>query len=37
MTDKKETALDAKFAAVVGKWRHHILDDIIRHSWAWYV
>jgi UDP-glucose 4-epimerase len=31
------TASDAKFASVVGKWRHHILDDIIRHSWAWYV
>jgi UDP-glucose 4-epimerase len=31
------TASDAKFASVVGKWRHHILDDIIRHAWAWYV
>jgi UDP-glucose 4-epimerase len=31
------TASDAKFASVVGKWRHHTLDDIIRHAWAWYV
>jgi UDP-glucose 4-epimerase len=31
------TASDAKFASVVGKWRHYTLDDIIRHSWAWYV
>jgi len=31
------TASDAKFASIVGKWRHYILDDIIRHSWAWYV
>ena len=31
------TASDAKFASVVGKWRHHILDDIIRHTWSWYV
>jgi UDP-glucose 4-epimerase len=30
------TASDAKFASIVGKWRHHILDDIIRHTWAWY-
>jgi len=31
------TASDAKFASVVGKWRHHTLDDIIHHAWAWYV
>jgi UDP-glucose 4-epimerase len=31
------TASDAKFASIVGKWRHYTLDDIIRHSWAWYV
>ena len=31
------TASDEKFAAVVGPWRHHTLDDIIRHAWAWYV
>jgi UDP-glucose 4-epimerase len=31
------TASDAKFASVVGKWRHHILDDIICHTWKWYV
>jgi len=31
------TASDAKFAAAVGQWRNYILDDIIRHSWAWYV
>ena len=31
------TASDAKFASIVGKWRHHILDDIIRHTWSWYV
>jgi UDP-glucose 4-epimerase len=31
------TASDEKFAAVVGKWRNYTLDDIIRHSWAWYV
>ena len=30
------TASDAKFTAVVGKWRNYILDDIIQHSWAWY-
>ena len=30
------TASDEKFAAVVGQWRHYTLDDIIRHSWAWY-
>ena len=30
------TASDAKFASVVGKWRHHTLDDIIRQSWDWY-
>jgi UDP-glucose 4-epimerase len=31
------TASDEKFAAIVGRWRYHTLDDIIRHSWAWYV
>ena len=31
------TASDAKFASIVGKWRYHTLDDIIRHTWAWYV
>jgi UDP-glucose 4-epimerase len=31
------TASDEKFAAVVGRWRNYILDDIIRHTWAWYV
>ena len=31
------TASDEKFAAAAGQWRNYILDDIIRHSWAWYV
>jgi UDP-glucose 4-epimerase len=31
------TASDEKFTAVAGRWRNYILDDIIRHSWAWYV
>ena len=31
------TASAAKFDLVVGAWRHHDLDAIIKHAWAWYV
>jgi UDP-glucose 4-epimerase len=27
----------AKFGMVAGAWRHHTLDDMIQHAWAWYV
>jgi UDP-glucose 4-epimerase len=30
------TASAAKFDLVAGKWKHHELDDMIRHAWAWY-
>ena len=30
------TASAAKFGLVAGKWKHHELDDMIRHAWAWY-
>ena len=30
------TASAAKFDLVVGAWRHHTLDDMIQHAWAWY-
>jgi len=31
------TANPAKFGMVAGAWRHHDLDDMIQHAWAWYV
>ena len=31
------TASSAKFDMVAGAWRHYLLDDMIRHAWAWYV
>jgi UDP-glucose 4-epimerase len=31
------TASAAKFGMVAGEWRHHTLDDMIGHAWAWYV
>ena len=31
------TASSAKFDLVAGAWRHHTLDDMIQHAWAWYV
>ncbi len=31
------TANPAKFDLVAGAWRHHTLDDMIQHAWAWYV
>jgi UDP-glucose 4-epimerase len=30
------TASAAKFGLVAGAWKHHDLDDMIRHAWAWY-
>jgi UDP-glucose 4-epimerase len=30
------TASAAKFGMVAGEWKHHDLEDIIRHAWAWY-
>ena len=30
------TASAAKFGMVAGTWKHHDLDDMIRHAWAWY-
>jgi UDP-glucose 4-epimerase len=30
------TASAAKFGMVAGEWRHHTLDDMIQHAWAWY-
>jgi UDP-glucose 4-epimerase len=30
------TASAAKFGMVAGAWKHHGLDDMIRHAWAWY-
>jgi len=26
----------AKFGMVAGEWKHHDLDNMIRHAWAWY-
>ena len=31
------TATSKKFDAVAGAWRHHDLDAMIQHAWAWYV
>ena len=31
------TATSKKFDAVAGEWRHHDLDAMIQHAWAWYV
>lgn len=31
------TATSKKFDAVAGGWRHHDLDAMIQHAWAWYV
>jgi len=31
------TASSSKFDLVAGAWRHHDLDTIIQHAWAWYV
>lgn len=31
------TASPAKFDMVAGAWRHHNLDSMIKHAWAWYV
>jgi len=30
------TASAAKFGIAAGTWKHHDLDDMIRHAWAWY-
>jgi len=30
------TASAVKFGMVAGSWRHHDLDDMIRHAWKWY-
>ena len=30
------TASAAKFGMIAGAWKHHGLDDMIRHAWAWY-
>jgi UDP-glucose 4-epimerase len=30
------TASAAKFGMVAGEWKHHDLEDMIRHAWAWY-
>jgi UDP-glucose 4-epimerase len=30
------TASAAKFGMVAGEWKHHDLDHMIRHAWAWY-
>jgi UDP-glucose 4-epimerase len=30
------TASAAKFGMIAGNWRHHELDDMIRHAWNWY-
>ena len=31
------TASSEKFDTVAGAWRHHDLDAMIQHAWAWYV
>lgn len=31
------TANSSKFDLVAGTWRHHNLDDMIKHAWNWYV
>lgn len=31
------TANPAKFDLIAGAWRHHNLDDMIKHAWNWYV
>ena len=30
------TASSEKFSLIAGAWRHHDLDAIIQHAWAWY-
>jgi UDP-glucose 4-epimerase len=30
------TANPTRFDLVAGAWRHHSLDDMIQHAWAWY-
>ena len=30
------TASAAKFGMVAGTWKHHELNDMIRHAWKWY-
>jgi len=30
------TASAVKFNLLAGAWRHHSLDDMIQHAWAWY-
>jgi UDP-glucose 4-epimerase len=30
------TASAAKFGMAAGEWKHHELDDMIRHAWVWY-
>jgi UDP-glucose 4-epimerase len=30
------TASATKFGLAAGTWKHHDLDDMIRHAWAWY-
>jgi UDP-glucose 4-epimerase len=30
------TASASKFGLVADAWKHHELDDMIRHAWAWY-
>jgi UDP-glucose 4-epimerase len=30
------TASSTKFDMLVGAWRHHNLDEMIQHAWAWY-
>jgi UDP-glucose 4-epimerase len=32
----KLTASSAKFDLLAGAWRHHDLDAMIQHAWAWY-
>jgi UDP-glucose 4-epimerase len=30
------TASSDKFNLLAGAWRHHNLDDIVKHAWKWY-
>ena len=30
------TANPARFESIVGEWRHHNIEDMIKHAWAWY-
>jgi UDP-glucose 4-epimerase len=30
------TACSTKFDMLAGAWRHHNLDAMIQHAWAWY-